>query len=281
MRLPLAALLLLPAAPAASCLDAAAAAAMLGRIRSATVKTTARRDESVGSAFFIRDATQAFLATAHHVPAKGPAQDCRKKTTPRVRIKDRFDLSRLRASDGREYAFSVAPGLFDWGNDAVATPATPGRSVEPLSPSQAPQPRAGEMVAVSGFPDVKGRFMQHVCKVIGYSEPPNGSSNPSLMLECPVDYDIGGMSGGPVVSLCTGQVVGLVSWQDYDERCPKDGDARKVGAALLYADQRGALAFGPSEDLVTTCWREGPTKKLDQSYPCQTVRGYFQESYGP
>lgn len=266
-------------APAGACLDAAGVEAALARVRAATVKVTAK-DGSVGTAFFIRDAEQGLLATAHHVPAKGAAGSCRDKTSPKIEVKDRFDLSRLRASDGRDYAFAVAPGRFDWGNDALTTPASPSRSVEPLAPSSAPQPRVGEDVAVSGFPFAKKGFTQHRCKVIGYSSPLNGQSNPSLVLACPVNYDIAGMSGGPVVSLCTGQVVGLVSWQDYDGDCPKEGDARKVGASLIHADAKGLLAFGPSEDLVTTCWREGK-RGMDESYPCQTVRGFFGETVGP
>lgn len=284
--LPLAALLLFGAGPAtAACLDAAQGRALVAKLRRAAVRTRAQADDSKGSGFFLRDASGVSYVTAHHVVGKGDPGSCTdrdEKAPPPV--SDRLTLSRLRANSpghaGRTFGFEVEPGRFDYGNDAVTTPS---ESAEALEPGAFPL-RPGEKVLVAGYPD-GGAFTAHLCEFAGYMESATDQANAAYVLDCPrLRTDIAGMSGGPIVSLCSGKVVGIVSTQDYDERCPREGDARKVGAVIVSTGRDGRVAFG-AQGVVdgATCWSSGPPprSRLDVRRPCQVIPGYYNVTYGP
>lgn len=276
---PLAAALLLWASPAPACLSGTEQKALLARVRAATLRL--RANGSQGSGFFLKDPTSGgWLVTAHHVPenSKSPSgSGCRKTPAP-PDIRTRFDLSRLK-SDRRHFDFAVVPGRFDYGNDLVLTPATADATLDPAPAAAAPA--LGEEVLVAGFPATLGRYATLRCVMAGYAESLNDPANASYVLDCPdASYDIAGMSGGPIVSLCSGQVIGAVSWQDYDEDCPRRGDKRKVGAANLFADAAGKVSFGVPQAVHSRCW-EYASDKLSKVKDCQVIPGYFNVTYGP
>ncbi len=263
-------------AASAACLAPAEVAA---KTRAATLRLRSGADQ--GSGFFIADAASGgWLVTAHHVPeraAPGNGSGCAKKPAP-PDLRRRFLLNRMR-SGRRAFDFSVLPGRFDVGNDLVMSPASNDATLAAAPAAAAP--RLGEEVLIAGFPATLGRYATLRCVMVGYAETLNDSANASYVLDCPdATYDIAGMSGGPIVSACSGQVVGAVSWQDYDEDCPRRGDKRKVGAAVIHADRDGKVAFGVPEVLHSRCWSYAGDR-LSVAKDCQVIPGFFAVDYGP
>jgi hypothetical protein len=230
-----------------------------------------------GSGFFLKASDGGWLVTAHHVPerAPGPAGSGCAKVSPPVDIRTRFDLERVR-SGRRHFEFSVQPGRFDYGNDVVLTPADHDVMLETGG-----VPALGEEVLVAGYPATLGRYATLRCSMAGYAESLRDPANASYVLDCPdASYDIAGMSGGPIVSLCTGKVIGAVSWQDFDEDCPRRGDKRKVGAANIFADAAGKAAFGVPAVTHSRCW-EYQDERLSRVKDCQVIPGFFNVTEGP
>jgi hypothetical protein len=153
----------------------------------------------------------------------------------------------------------------------VALEVAPGAAV----------PALGEAVLVAGYPATLGRYAVIECVMAGYAESLSNPANAAYVLDCPgATYDIAGMSGGPIVSLCSGKVVGAVSWQDYDEDCPRRGDKRKVGAAIVFSDAAGKTSFGVPAVVHSRCW-DWQDERLSRTRDCQVIPGYFNVTEGP
>jgi hypothetical protein len=247
-------------------------------VRESTLRL--RGGGSSGSGFFIREASGGWLLTAHHVPENGrpgSGSGCQKVSAP-PDVRTRFDLLRMSAGK-RSFDFAVEPGRFDWGNDLVRTPADAPVALE-VAPGAA-VPALGEAVLVAGYPATLGRYAVIECVMAGYAESLSNPANAAYVLDCPgATYDIAGMSGGPIVSLCSGKVVGAVSWQDYDEDCPRRGDKRKVGAAIVFSDAAGKTSFGVPAVVHSRCW-DWQDERLSRTRDCQVIPGYFNVTEGP
>jgi hypothetical protein len=240
----------------AECISAAARAALLRKIRLATVQIDMPDEE--GSGFLLRSTRGIELVTAHHVVDRRKyGEGC--ADTPSRSLG--FRAPRVNFAKGQPRRavypkFTDTPEDLSRENDLVKTKLE-GLNYAALEALAADQlPGLGEEIVIAGHPAAKHeKYMQHSCKFIGYGDSAESAKMPTYSLRCKsVDYDLAGMSGGVAISACTGKVIGALSTQDFGE-CNKTGDKTFVSIAPLNQNRDGKIALGlPKATGATLCW---------------------------
>lgn len=227
-------------------------------------------DKDRKSGFIVKVGDQARLITAHHnvtnsaeadEPETKPS-DC--KSFADQALKDpqfsmlpwspsqlkvgKFSGQHWGKGQPREsFQFQVEPGQFNYSADLVSVPSKKSNAVIELASNP---PQVGEDILVAGFPEAKAKGDQSrlvilKCKMKGYRAGVNTHESQSLAIDCPnADFDIGGMSGGAMISLCSGKAVGAVSGQDFDEVCPKQGNPNQLIGVPVGLSPQGHLELG-------------------------------------
>lgn len=233
-------------------------------------------DKDRKSGFIVKVGGQARLITAHHNVTNTPQadepetqpSDCKKFADQALKDPQfsmlpwspsqlkigKFSGKHWGKGQAREsFQFQVEPGQFNYSADLVSVPSKKSNAV--LEVAQTP-PQVDEEILVAGFPEAKAKGDQSrlvilKCKMKGYRAGVNTRESQSLAIECPeADFDIGGMSGGAMISLCSGKAVGAVSGQDYDEVCPKQGNPNQLIGVPVGLGPDGNLELGLQRPLL-------------------------------
>lgn len=272
------------------CISKAELEKRLKEVQAATVKLTYsyQGQSAQGSGFFVQSDKGTELVTAHHVASTSDAgcssagwdPESLKLAQVGVHFSNKTK-SNVRAK------FNVRPGDYDWGNDLIKTSfnasGRPSLSVQ----SKDHPPTIEDEIIILGYPSAKnGKYMRHHCKMRGYSSS-NDNDSPVYALKCrDINYIIGGMSGGPAISACTGKVLGAVSSQSYDDekdpkkRCVHNGDPNVVFVSPVFQDSSQKVLFGVQQTIFDTkCVyaKDDQDGAYSQSRKCNVTPGMFSE----
>lgn len=203
------------------------------RLRDNTVRLSQPGDDLAATGFYantgIPGQRVTNLLTAEHVVAR----DFHSTTNFRH---DERDIAPAGDVGGQarvplQSSFPMQPGLYDRGNDVVASPQPPGGPAGlDISPAGS-RPEEGQQFIIAGHPAFvhNNEYVNMSCSFLGYAR-----ENGHYVLDCPTGNSfIGGMSGGPVVDSRTGQVWGVITQQG----ATRDLDSLQ-GQDVIFRDNR-------------------------------------------
>lgn len=203
-----------------------------------------------GSRFLLSGAERSHWVTAAHTADATQTPPC---SDPPIRQASRRKLHpmpvppRFAACAGLK-TLRVSPAGVSWAADAAAAEQPlcapgghedSGGGLDYVDEDYRPAP--GAPLLIAGFPGAAGdAFRIYECRYLGRGHYQTYSN---YHLDCEVDIDIAGMSGGAVVEACQGRAIGIVVAQDYDPACGYTTGIRRVFAARAARARHGGIVF--------------------------------------